>query len=305
MTLQSPSRPDEALKGTSSATKNEGSCATGMNSRRKVAWRGRALGRRSGQPQRAQRGPHVRLPSPAQRRADPGRGIAAQCRRYRLLHPRGKLPAGARCAARRQRHPHHRHPPRGCRLEHGRCLRQADRPTRHLLRHPRPRCHPCGEWRAHGAAGLDADDPVRRPGGKRLQGPRGVPGSRLRADVLGPGQVGRGNRPYRTHPGDRRPRLQRRHLGPTGPGRGRPARGNPLRFRAGRRCAGAKGASGAAGRHGDGGTARTAGERQAPPAGTWRQRLGQRRQETARRLRRGQWPAGRHLVPSPGPVRQP
>ena len=41
------------------------------------------------------------------------------------------------------------------------------------------------------------------------------------------------------------------------------------------------------------------------PAGTWRQRLGQCRQETARRLRRGQWPAGGHLVPSPGPVRQP
>lgn len=39
MTLQSPSRPDEALKGASPGTKNEGSCATGMNSRRKVAWR--------------------------------------------------------------------------------------------------------------------------------------------------------------------------------------------------------------------------------------------------------------------------
>ncbi len=303
MTLQSPSRPDEALKGPP-GTKNEGSCATGMNSRRKVAWRGRALGRISGQPQRAQRGPHIRLPSPAQRRADPGRGIAAQCRRYRLLHPRGKLPAGARCAARRQRHPHHRHPPRGCRLEHGRCLRQADRPTRHLLRHPRPRCHPCGEWRAHGAAGLDADDPVRRPGGKRLQGPRGVPGSRLRADVLGPGQVGR-----EIDRIERIPEIVGRAFSVATSGRPGPvvvALPEEILFgfaqvadapeprvlpggrapRRWRNCANCWRTPGA-------------------PAGTWRQRLGQCRQETARRLRRGQWPAGGHLVPSPGPVRQP
>ena len=47
---------------------------------------------------------------------------------------------------------------------------------------------------AHGLPGLDADDPVRRPGGQRPARPRGLPGGRLPADVrprhAGHGQVG-------------------------------------------------------------------------------------------------------------------
>ena len=60
----------------------------------------------------------------------------------------------------------------------------------------------------------------------------------------------------------------------------------------------------AAGRHGDGGTARTAGERQAPLLV-----LGGSGWDSAARKRLGAFveanAAGGHLVPSPGPVRQP
>ena len=62
---------------------------------------------------------------------------------------------------------------------YGRGLRQADRPAGHRLRHPRPGRHQRQRRRAYRPAGLDADDPVRRPGRPRQPRPRGLPGGRL------------------------------------------------------------------------------------------------------------------------------
>ena len=52
----------------------------------------------------------------------------------------------------------------GRRRDDGGGLGQADRPARHLLRHPRPRRHQRQPRRAYRRAGFDADDPVHRPG---------------------------------------------------------------------------------------------------------------------------------------------
>ena len=92
-------------------------------------------------------------------------------------------------------HPLHRLPAGGRRGLHGRGAGQAHRPARRLLRHARPRRQQRRDRRAHRVPGLDADGAVHRPGRQRPARPRGLPGSRLPADVrprhAGHGQVGR------------------------------------------------------------------------------------------------------------------
>ena len=243
MTLQSPSRPDEALKGASSATKNEGSCATGMNSRRKVAWRWRALGRISGQPQRAQRGPHVRLPSPAQRRADPGRGIAAQCRRYRLLHPRESyLPVLDAL-----------HDANGIRTivtrHEGAASNMADAYGK-LTGRPGICFVTRGPGATHAANGVHTAQQDSTPMILFVGQVESAFKGREAFQEVDYVQMFSGLAKWAVEIDriERIPEIVGRAFSvatwPTGPGRGRPARGNPLRFRAGRRCAGAKGASG-------------------------------------------------------------
>ena len=63
----------------------------------------------------------------------------------------------------------HRLPAGRRRRDDGRGLWQADRPARHLLRHPRPRRHQCLRRRPYRPAGFDADDPVHRPGRARMR----------------------------------------------------------------------------------------------------------------------------------------
>ena len=55
----------------------------------------------------------------------------------------------------------------GCGCEHGRGVRQAHRPAGDLLRHARPGRDPRVRRRAHRRPGLDAADPLRRPGASR------------------------------------------------------------------------------------------------------------------------------------------
>ncbi len=304
MTLQSPSRPDEALKGASSATKNEGSCATGMNSRRKVAWRWRALGRISGQPQRAQRGPHVRLPSPAQRRADPGRGIAAQCRRYRLLHPRESyLPVLDAL-----------HDANGIRTivtrHEGAASNMADAYGK-LTGRPGICFVTRGPGATHAANGVHTAQQDSTPMILFVGQVESAFKGREAFQEVDYVQMFSGLAKWAVEIDriERIPEIVGRAFSVATSGRPGPVvvalpeeilfgsaqvadapeprcfRGDraPRRWR---NCANCWRTPGA-------------------PAGTWRQRLGQCRQETARRLRRGQWPAGGHLVPSPGPVRQP
>ena len=97
--------------------------------------------------------------------------------------------------------------------------------------HPRAGRDPCVHRRAHGAAGFHTDDPVRRPGGLFRQGPRRLPGGRLRRRLRSTGQVGGRDRRAIAHRGIRHPRLRHRHAGPPGPGGPRPARGQAARAR--------------------------------------------------------------------------
>ena len=53
--------------------------------------------------------------------------------------------------------------------------------------------------RAHRIPGFDADDPVHRPGRQRHHRARSVPGNRLPPHVRPDGQMGRADRPRRSH----------------------------------------------------------------------------------------------------------
>ena len=70
-------------------------------------------------------------------------------------------------------------PAGGRRGLHGGGLGQADRRARHRLRHPRAGGDQRGDRGAHRAAGLVADDALRRAGGDDDARARGVPGGRL------------------------------------------------------------------------------------------------------------------------------
>ncbi len=154
----------------------------------------------------------------------PGRAHRLRCARRKLSGRAGRLPRAPR--------PHslHRLPARRRRRLHGRCAGQAQRPPGHLLRHARARCHQRQHRAAHGFPGLDAADPVRRPGGQRPARPRSLPGSRLPPDVrprhAGHGQVGGRGAGCRPPARVRVPRLPHRAAGPTGPGRAGAARGH-------------------------------------------------------------------------------
>ena len=73
-------------------------------------------------------------------------------------------PCSMRFTTRASRIRAHHLPPGRRRGQHGGGLRQADRQARHLLRHARARRHQCLDRRAHRVPGFDADDPVHRPG---------------------------------------------------------------------------------------------------------------------------------------------
>ena len=91
-----------------------------------------------------------------QRRPGPRRPARPARHGHRVRRARRELPRGARRAPRRAAAAD-RHPPRGRRGEHGRGLRQADRPPGRLPGHARARGDARGHRRAHGVPGLDAD----------------------------------------------------------------------------------------------------------------------------------------------------
>ena len=79
---------------------------------------------------------------------------------------------------------------------------------------------------AHRAPGLDADDPVRRPGRARDARARGVPGARLPRGVRHHRQMGDRDRRSRAHPRARLARLLHRDQRPARAGRHRAAGGH-------------------------------------------------------------------------------
>ena len=102
------------------------------------------------------------------RRADPDRPAEAARRRHAssACRARATWPRWTRSTT-RATDPLHLLPPGGRRRHHGRGLRQAHRPARHLLRHARARAPPTPRRRPHRLPGFDADDPAHRPGGAR------------------------------------------------------------------------------------------------------------------------------------------
>ena len=96
-------------------------------------------------------------------------------------------------------------------------VRQADRPARHRLRHPRTRRVERRRRHPYGDAGFDADDRLRRPGRRRFRRSRSVPGNRLPAHVRQRRQMGGADRSRRAHSRVRRARVSRRDVGPAGP----------------------------------------------------------------------------------------
>ena len=222
----------------------------------------------------------------------------------RIRRPRRELPRRARRAPRHARDPHGAEPAGGRGRLHGRGLGQADRPARHLLRHPRPRRHQRRHRHPHGAAGQRADDRLRRPGGDRHDRPRGVPGGRLSRRLRPARQMGDRDRRPGPHPGDRRPRLRRRRHRPARPGGGRAARGRARG--AHRRSPRAAGPDPAGGRGTRGRRRDRPPPRRRPRAARprRRRRLGRARPRRPARLRRGEPAAGARGLPLPGPARQ-
>ncbi len=141
----------------------------------------------------------------------------------------------------------------------------AHRPARRRVRHARTRRLQRVDRPARGVPGLDAADPVHRPGRQRLRRARGVPGGRLSPHVRPDREVGRADRPRGPRARVRRPRVRDRDQRPAGAGRARVAGGH-----AGRRSR----------RRG-----RAAVPRGAAVAGTGRSAHGSRRCSTRRRGR--------------------
>ena len=162
------------------------------------------------------------------RRPDPRRPARAERRRPRVLRPRRELPARARRAL-RLADPARHVPPRAGRREHGGGVREADRPAGDLPRHARAGRDAGGGRRPHREAGLDADDPPRRPGAARVSRPRGVAGARLRAGLRRHREGGVGGRQRRADPRAHRRGVLARALGAARAGRARAARGRARR----------------------------------------------------------------------------
>ena len=129
-------------------------------------------------------------------------------------------------------------PARSERGEHGGGLRQADRPARCLHGHPRAGRDPGGGRSAHRVSGFDTAAASRRAGVVGAGGARGVPGGRLPPDVRPAGEVGRADRPGRSHPRADCTRVHDRLRRPARPGRPRAARGHARRLERRRRRAG-------------------------------------------------------------------
>ncbi len=239
----------------------------------------------------------------ADRRRAPARHAAGRGRRSRLLRARRELSRRARCAL-RPAGPlqDDRLPARGRCGQHGRGLRQAHRPARRLLRHARSRRIARGDRRPYGAAGFDADDPVRRPGGAQPSRPRRFPGGRLPADVREVREVGDPDRGPAAHPRAGRPGVPHRRQRPAGPGRRGAARGHPEGDDAAPRR---RRPSSASSRHRALAALepdpRHAGDSGAAAAGAGRRRLECRGGRPDAALCRGLRTAGRGRVPLPGP----
>ena len=131
-------------------------------------------------------------------------------------------------------------PPGGRRVDDGGGDRQGDRPARHLLRHPRAGRHQCRGGPACRPTGLDADDPVRRPGRARHARARGVPGARLPRGVRLDRQMGDRDRRSGAHSGTGLARLLHRDQRAAGPGGGGAAGGHAGGARRRRRRAGVR-----------------------------------------------------------------
>ena len=303
MTLQSPSRPDEALKG---PPRNEERGF--MRHGNELAKKGRLaltrFGPKIGATTTCAARPSCPTPSPAQRRADPGRGIAAQCRRYRLLHPRESyLPVldalhdadGIRTVVTRHE---------------GAASNMADAYGK-LTGRPGICFVTRGPGATHAANGVHTAQQDSTPMILFVGQVESAFKGREAFQEIDYVQMFSGLAKWAVEIDriERIPEIVGRAFSVATSGRPGPvvvALPEEILFGS------AQVADAPEPRVLPGGRAprrwrncancwRTPGA----PAGTWRQRLGQCRQETARRLRRGQWPAGGHLVPSPGPVRQP
>ena len=125
-------------------------------------------------------------------------------------------------------------PVRGRGGEHGRGLRQADRPSGGGDGDARSRRLPWRDRRAHRDAGQHAVVAVRRPDPARGHRPRRVPGDRLSPHVRLGRQMGDADRPDQAHPGNRCARGRCRDLGPAGSGGDRAVRRDAARNRGGR-----------------------------------------------------------------------
>ena len=135
------------------------------------------------------------------RRPRAGRCAGGPRHRHRVRRARRELSRRARRALRRRQPGQDRDLPlRGRCGQHGRSLRQADRPPRRRLRHPRPRRLPRVHRRAHRDAGQHAAAAVRRPDPVRGDRPRELPGSRLPPHVRPARQMGDPDRRRPPHP---------------------------------------------------------------------------------------------------------
>ena len=120
-------------------------------------------------------------------------------RGHGVLRPGRELPPRPRRARATRRSGSITTPPRGGGGEHGRGVREAHRPAGDLPRHARGRARRTPSVGVHTAVpGLDAADPLRRPGAARASRPRGLPGARLPGRVRRDGEVGGDGRATRT-----------------------------------------------------------------------------------------------------------
>ena len=168
-------------------------------------------------------GPH----RTASRRKSAGGRTRRPRHRPRVRGSRRKLPRHPRRALRQRRQDQAGHlPVRGGRGEHGRRLRQTDRPSGRGDGDARARRLPWRDRRPRRLSGQHADAAVRRPDPASGHRPRRVPGSRLPPDVRAAGEMGHSDRLRQTHPRGRRPRGRCRHQRPARPGGDRAVGGN-------------------------------------------------------------------------------
>ena len=175
---------------------------------------------------------------------------------------------------------------------------------RDLLRDPRTRRDQRQRRRAHRLSGLDADDPLHRPGRAPLPGARGVPGTRLRPDVRPDGQVGGANRRPPPHPRTDGARVYAGDFRTARPSGNRAARRYAARARHGRRRGSLQNGAGQSGCGRDGAAPGDAGGFTQAADAAWRHHLDGASGRRHRRVCRGQPARDRQHVSPPGPHRQ-